>query len=56
MTENSTGQLTIVTAQMTDTEIDRAIDEVKREDKELLITDENDQLFHFLRYTQRRGS
>ena len=54
MTENSTGQLTIVTAHMTD--IDRVIDDVKRADKELLITVEINLVFQFSHYTQRRGS
>ena len=37
----TTGPLTIVTANMTDTEIDRAITDTKNADQELFLRDEN---------------
>ena len=39
------GPLTIVTAKMTDTEVDRAINDAKHADQELLIRDENGKVF-----------
>ena len=39
------GPLTIVTANMTDTEVDRAINDAKHADQELLIRDENGKVF-----------
>ena len=42
---DSIGPLTFVTAQKTDTEIDRAIDDAKRADKERSIIDENGKAF-----------
>ena len=54
--EYSTSPLIIVTAHMTDTEIDRAIDDAKRVDKELLIRDRNVKLFEMFSFTpQHRG-
>ena len=39
------GPLTIVTSNMTDTEVDRAITDAKHADQELLIRDENGKVF-----------
>ena len=44
-TEDSISPLTIVIAHMAETEIDRSIDNGKRDDKELLIRDENGKVF-----------
>ena len=39
------GALTIVAKSMTDTEVDRAIEDAKQADKEILIRDENGKVF-----------
>ena len=44
-TQHTPGALTIVATNMTDTEVDRAIEDAKQADQELLIRDENGKVF-----------